>query len=538
MPVIDGADAVVFAAGAGPGSGAARKRTVDYGAAVKLIEAAETAGVRRYLMISAIGANHPDRWSEEMRPYYQAKAEADGQLEASALDYTIVRPGGLDRRPRERPRGCRSRPRPLRAGPARRRGRDAGRLPGRARDRAQGVRRARGRDADRRGSPPAVSEPEVGRRRARRLADTRRRAAVRRRRSLAALAAAALIVGAVVGAGTSDGDGSNLPHLSNAELAGIRVVTGFHGKRPPKTVRRLIAAGRISGVILFADNFDSAKGARRVARRLQAIKRPPGLRSPLLVMIDQEGGLVKRLPGPPSGSAEAMGHHAAAYVRRQGSKTGRLLRRAGVNVDLAPVLDVARPGSAIGAEHRSFGASARRVSSRANAFAAGLGARGIAATAKHFPGLGAAQANTDVAVQRIRIPNRKLRAIDERPYHRFIAGDGPVVMLSTAIYPHLSPLPAALAGRIATGELRHRLGFQGVSITDALDTTAARAVGGPARLADLGATAGTDLLLFSSPSDALTATRELTHGLRKRRFDLAGFHRSERRVLALRASLR
>ena len=95
VPVIDGADAVVFAAGAGPGSGAARKRTVDYGAAVKLIEAAETAGVRRYLMVSAIGANHPDSWSEEMRPYYQAKAEADAQVEASSLDYSIVRPGGL-----------------------------------------------------------------------------------------------------------------------------------------------------------------------------------------------------------------------------------------------------------------------------------------------------------------------------------------------------------------------------------------------------------------------------------------------------------
>ena len=95
VPVLEGADAVVFAAGAGPGSGAARKRTVDYGAAVKLIEGAETAGVPRYLLVSAIGANHPDRWTEEMRPYYQAKAEADAQLEASNLEYTIVRPGGL-----------------------------------------------------------------------------------------------------------------------------------------------------------------------------------------------------------------------------------------------------------------------------------------------------------------------------------------------------------------------------------------------------------------------------------------------------------
>jgi uncharacterized protein YbjT (DUF2867 family) len=97
--LVRGADAVIFAAGAGPGSGAARKRTVDYGGAVKLIEAAQTDGISRYLMVSAMGVGRPDRWSEAMRPYYQAKAEADAQLEASGLDYTIARPGGLTDEP-------------------------------------------------------------------------------------------------------------------------------------------------------------------------------------------------------------------------------------------------------------------------------------------------------------------------------------------------------------------------------------------------------------------------------------------------------
>jgi uncharacterized protein YbjT (DUF2867 family) len=92
---VAGADAVVFAAGAGPGSGPARKLTVDYGGAVALIEAAQTHGIRRYLIVSAIGANHPERWSEQMRPYYEAKAAADKAVGESGLDYTIVRPGGL-----------------------------------------------------------------------------------------------------------------------------------------------------------------------------------------------------------------------------------------------------------------------------------------------------------------------------------------------------------------------------------------------------------------------------------------------------------
>jgi uncharacterized protein YbjT (DUF2867 family) len=94
-PFVEGADAVVFAAGAGPGSGPERKRTVDLGAAVKLIDAAKAAGIARYVMVSSVGADRPERASEQMRPYIEAKAEADKALEASGLDYTIVRPGRL-----------------------------------------------------------------------------------------------------------------------------------------------------------------------------------------------------------------------------------------------------------------------------------------------------------------------------------------------------------------------------------------------------------------------------------------------------------
>jgi len=90
-----GADAVVFAAGAGPGSGAERKRTVDLGGALKLVHAAKAAGVTRYLMVSSIGAHDPAAGGEQMRPYLEAKAEADAALADSGLDFTIVRPGVL-----------------------------------------------------------------------------------------------------------------------------------------------------------------------------------------------------------------------------------------------------------------------------------------------------------------------------------------------------------------------------------------------------------------------------------------------------------
>jgi uncharacterized protein YbjT (DUF2867 family) len=92
---VGGADAIVFAAGAGPGSGPERKRTVDYGGAVKLIEAARELGVARYVMVSSMGTFDIEHAPEAMRPYLQAKRDADDALEASGLDWTIVRPGGL-----------------------------------------------------------------------------------------------------------------------------------------------------------------------------------------------------------------------------------------------------------------------------------------------------------------------------------------------------------------------------------------------------------------------------------------------------------
>ena len=92
---VEGCDAIIFAAGAGPGSGAARKETMDYGGAAKLAEAAERHGVRRYLLLSSMGADDPGAGSEAMQPYLYAKARADERLQNSGLNYTIIRPGGL-----------------------------------------------------------------------------------------------------------------------------------------------------------------------------------------------------------------------------------------------------------------------------------------------------------------------------------------------------------------------------------------------------------------------------------------------------------
>lgn len=320
-------------------------------------------------------------------------------------------------------------------------------------------------------------------------------------------------------------------------LAGQRIVLGFAGTRAPAIVERMIRAGKVAGVVLFADNIPSRSVGQRLIRGLQAIPRPPRLHDPLLVLTDQEGGLVKRIDGAPTVSAETLGVRGAAFSRMQGRLTAANLRKLGVNVDLAPVLDVARAGGTIAETNRGFGSTAAEVARTAVSFAAGLRSGGVAATGKHFPGLGSARLNTDDAVQRIGLSKPTLREVDEAPYRRFVEAGGDVVMLSTAIYPALSPQPAAFSRPIASGELRERLGFKGVSITDALDTVAVRAFGGPAKVASAAARAGTDLLLYTDPAEAANAHRALLHHLRSGALPRSSFEESVQRVLSLRSGL-
>lgn len=366
--------------------------------------------------------------------------------------------------------------------------------------------------------------------------------ATRRRRVVALGVLACLALGAFA-CGATLGDGAGQPQPSVAEtlpakqLAGERIVVGLPGTAISPALREAIAEGRVAGVVLFAGNIPSRAAGRRLVSRLQAIRRPPKLRDPLLVMTDQEGGLVKRVSGPPTASAKRMGARGAAYSARQGRRTAANLRDLGIDVDLAPVLDVGRPGGVIAATERSFGATAARVSATAVPFAKALQAGGVVATGKHFPGFGAARENTDFAVERVDLSRRELRAVDEKPYAAFAAAGGKMVMLSTAIYPAFSDDPAAFTRAIATGELRRRLGFEGVTITDALETPAVAHFGGTAEVAVAGARAGADLLLFARLGPAQRAWRALVAKLRAGGLDRAEFEQAAQRVLDLRARL-
>lgn len=360
-----------------------------------------------------------------------------------------------------------------------------------------------------------------------------------------ALVCLALALGMVVGSNSNAGPAYEqtaapfaIPNgLSDHELAGQRFVTGFSGTSVPADVRKAIRTGRIGGIILFSENLPNRSTARKLTRQIQATKRPRKLRKyPLPIMIDQEGGLVKRLSGAPTVSAEVMGERGPSFSRTQGKKTGRNLKNAGVNIDLAPVLDVARPGGTIASDDRGFGSTARAVSRTAIPFAKGMQANGVAATAKHFPGLGYARLNTDDAVQKIRLSKAALRRVDEAPYEPFIEADGGLVMVGTAIYPAFGGKPASFERRIVTGELRRRLGFEGVTITDSLETVATRAFGDSKRLSIAGARAGMDILLFATLDEALKGEDAVAERLKSGKLDRGEFEESVRRILRLRST--
>jgi beta-N-acetylhexosaminidase len=214
---------------------------------------------------------------------------------------------------------------------------------------------------------------------------------------------------------------------------------------------------------------------------------------PLLLLVDQEGGYARRLTwAAPAHDAGELGRLGLAATRREARAAAAALHAAGIDVDLAPVTDTLGPGGFLGG--RSFGTSPSLVGRLAAAFVTTLQANGIAATTKHFPGLGTARRSTDDHVV-------SLAATELGPFRTAIAAGAKLVMVSSARYPALDDTgtPAVFSRPIVTDLLRGSLGFHGVVVTDALDAPApARTPHAPARAL----AAGVDLLLYTGSSAA------------------------------------
>ena len=333
--------------------------------------------------------------------------------------------------------------------------------------------------------------------------------------------------------------------LTNLQLAGQRVISSYAGLTPPQSLFDDIAAGHTAGVIFFGDNISSTSQIAGVVAQLRQAQAQSAIGVPLLLMTDQEGGAVRRLPGEPTVSAKQIGQSSdpVAAATSAGTGAGQNLAGVGMNVNLAPVLDVyARSGNFIDQYQRSFSNDPTVVRACGQAFITAQQATGVAATAKHFPGLGTAtrSQNTDAGPVTLSVSLNKLRNTDEVPYPAAVSAGVKLVMLSWAVYTALDPSrPAGLSPTIIGQELRTRNKFTGVTITDALEAGALSNYGSTGQRAVTAAGAGMDLILCSArdATQAQSAVSALATALGNGQLGSTAFNAAVNRVTNLRAGL-
>jgi beta-N-acetylhexosaminidase len=292
--------------------------------------------------------------------------------------------------------------------------------------------------------------------------------------------------------------------LTNAQAVGQTIIATYAGTQPPQSLLSAVRQGHVGSVILMGGNTDDSVSVTHAATvKLQAAARA-GHNSGLLIMTDQEGGEVKRLPGAPAYAAAQMSN--ATLAGSQGYATAKLLKQAGVNVDLAPVADVTRVDGFMTQEHRTFGSKPAVVAKAACAFAAGLKRGGIAYTLKHFPGLGDAIDSTDTQPVAINESAANIYA-DDAAYRQCGQGPTTLVMVSSASYSHLTgKLPAVLSPTIYKTVMPQDH-ISAVTVSDALQTGAIKPWKNPERLA---IAAGLDMVMYAhTESGALNAYTNL-----------------------------
>jgi beta-N-acetylhexosaminidase len=251
-----------------------------------------------------------------------------------------------------------------------------------------------------------------------------------------------------------------------------------------------VRAGQTGAVILMGDNTAGGVGqTRESVNQLQSASEAGG-NSGLLIMTDQEGGEVKRLPGAPDAAAAQMSDPKTAY--RQGVLTGELLHQAGVNLDLAPVADVSRINGFMTQEQRTFGSNPQTVATAACSFALGLQNSGVGYTMKHFPGLGDAVNTTDGEPVAITESAAEIHA-DDLAYRECANGPYAAVMVSSASYKNLTGTTPAVLSPSVYHDLMPADNIHTLTMSDSFESGAIEDLSSPAMTA---INAGLDMVMY------------------------------------------
>ena len=273
---------------------------------------------------------------------------------------------------------------------------------------------------------------------------------------------------------------------------------GLCGKQLTALETRILATATPYAVVLFGRNIDSAEHLKELVAEVKSVaKRPP------LFMIDEEGGRVDRLrhivPGLPSAEGFGEGERPTELSEWFGRVIGTALRYFDIEIDLAPVVDIAADISPKGLERRIFGRDPESVVELAGAFMRGLHGAGVASCLKHWPGIGVGSADPHYGATVIDVPVEQLIERDLVPYQR-LANESGAVMIGHGTYPQIDvpDLPATLSWRMTTDLLRNFLGFNGVAISDDMEMHAVSDLGSYEEITERALMAGNDVILFCS----------------------------------------
>jgi beta-N-acetylhexosaminidase len=332
-----------------------------------------------------------------------------------------------------------------------------------------------------------------------------------------------------------------LAEMTLAQQVGQLFMVGTPAAEVDPATQRQIRRLHVGNVMLTGRSYGGLEPPARVSRAMRAqVSKASTDRVRLFVGTDQEGGLVRVLQGPGISdipTALQQGRWTPHHLRDRAEVWAGQLRRAGVNLNLAPVVDTvpsreaAEHNPPIGVFDREFGFKTTVVARHGAAFVRGMRAGGVGPTAKHFPGLGRVHANTDTSSG---VTDRVTRRHDPYfvPFQAAIDAGSPFVMMSTAFYPRLDRRqPAAFSPFIIGTVLRGDLGFRGVVISDDLANARQVAAWTPGQRAVRFIAAGGDIVLSVDPAPVPAMRRALLDRARERDHFRALVRRAALRVL-------
>jgi beta-N-acetylhexosaminidase len=328
------------------------------------------------------------------------------------------------------------------------------------------------------------------------------------------------------------------------EQIGQLLVVGFDGTTPSAELIHLIQYYSVGSVILFTRNVKSTDQVQELTNSLQQLARAAGQRYPLIINIDQENGMVQRLGNhvtlfPGNMALGAIDSAKIAYEVARA--TGEELRALGINMNLAPVVDVnnnpANPVIGV----RSFGENPQSVSLLANAMIQGYHEAGIITSLKHFPGHGDTSVDSHFALPIIPHDMQRLEEIELVPFKNAIAAGADSVMIAHLYLPKLMRevmLPSSVSPEIMTDLLRVKMGFDGLIITDCLEMKAVADTIGTEQAAVMAIRAGADLALISHHYNRqVGASEAIKAALRDGTLTPERVRQSAERVLGLKARM-